>query len=50
MPALPLILAGGVGFGAGLWASSATEDISSAVKWAALLGFAYLGARAFKLI
>lgn len=50
MPALPYIVAGGLGFGAGLWASSATEGLGSAVKWVAIAGVAYLGAKALKII
>lgn len=51
MPAaLPWIIGGGIGLAGGLWVSGATEQVSTAVKWAAIAGVVYIGAKAFKVI
>ena len=50
MPLIPIIIAGGVGFGGGLWLSGATQDVATVVKWGAILGVAFIAARAFKVI
>ena len=51
MPAaLPWIIAGGLGFGGGLYAAGAAEQVSTAVKWIAAGTVVYVAARAFKVI
>ena len=51
MPALGYYaIVGGAGFVGGLWAGGAAEQVSSAAKWLAVAGVAYIGARAFKVI
>lgn len=50
MPLIPIIIGGGVGFVGGLFISGAAVEVSAAVKWAAILGIALIGAKALKVI